>query len=47
MRWLADLLAAERAAGRRVLAGFDFPFGYPRGFAAALTGRAEALALWA
>jgi hypothetical protein len=30
---LADLLAAERRAGRRVLAGFDFPFGYAEGFA--------------
>jgi precorrin-8X/cobalt-precorrin-8 methylmutase len=30
---LADLLAAERLAGRRVLAGFDFPFGYAEGFA--------------
>lgn len=28
---LGDWLAAEAAAGRRVLAGFDFPFGYPRG----------------
>ena len=44
--WLCDLLAAERAAGRRVLAGFDFPFGYPRGFAAALTGRPDPFALW-
>jgi molybdopterin molybdotransferase len=44
--WLGDLLAAERAAGRRVLVGFDFPFGYPRGFAAALTGRPDPFALW-
>ncbi|SFE83706.1 molybdopterin-binding protein [Roseivivax sediminis] len=43
---LAELFAAEREAGRRVLAGFDFPFGYPRGFAAAVTGRADPLALW-
>ena len=44
---LARRLPCRRAAaGRRVLAGFDFPFGYPRGFAAALTGRAEALAVW-
>lgn len=43
---IADLLAAELAAGRRVLAGFDFPFGWPRGLAAGLTGRAEGLALW-
>ena len=41
LAWLADHLADERAAGRRVLAGFDFPFGYPRGFAAALTGQLD------
>ncbi|SLN52966.1 Molybdopterin molybdenumtransferase [Roseivivax jejudonensis] len=45
--WLAETVAAERAAGRRVLAGFDFPFGYPAGFAAAVTGRPDPLALWA
>ncbi|WP_371039078.1 molybdopterin guanine dinucleotide synthesis [Rhodosalinus sp. FB01] len=44
--WLTTRIAAERAAGWRVLAGFDFPFGYPAGFAAALTGRADALAVW-
>lgn len=44
--WLAAFVAEERAGGRRVLAGFDFPFGYPQGFAARLTGRAEALAVW-
>ncbi|MGC1504163.1 MAG: gephyrin-like molybdotransferase Glp [Sulfitobacter sp.] len=44
--WLAGLFAAEQAAGRRVLAGFDFPFGYPGGFAKALTGSAEPLAVW-
>lgn len=43
---LADLLAAEVAAGRRALAGFDFPFGWPQGFAARVAGRPEALALW-
>ncbi len=40
------LLDAEQAAGRRVLAGFDFPFGYPTGFAARLTGQATAAAVW-
>ena len=35
---LTALLEVEAAAGRRVLAGFDFPFGYPQGFAAQLTG---------
>ena len=34
------------SAGRRVLAGFDFPFGYPAGVAAQLTGCASAFALW-
>ena len=43
---LAQLFAAEAAAGRRVLAGFDFPFGYPAGFAATLTGQADPLVLW-
>jgi precorrin-8X/cobalt-precorrin-8 methylmutase len=33
---LADWLAAAQQAGRRVLLGFDFPFGYPAGFAARL-----------
>ncbi len=44
--WLALRLGAERARGRRVLAGFDFPFGYPAGFAARLVGRPDPLALW-
>ncbi|TCP44485.1 hypothetical protein [Rhodovulum marinum] len=42
---LSALLEAERAAGRRVLAGFDFAFGYPAGFARALTGVARAAAV--
>ena len=44
--WLADLFLAEQAVGHRVLAGFDFPFGYPAGFAKALTGQADPIALW-
>ena len=44
--WITDFLDSERAAGRRVLAGFDFPFGYPQGFAQALTGKPSPLALW-
>ena len=43
---LARLLADELDAGRRVLVGFDFPFGYPMGVAQHLTGKARALALW-
>ena len=33
---LADWLAGPMAQGKRVLIGFDFPFGYPAGFAARL-----------
>ncbi|WP_328823134.1 molybdopterin-binding protein [Sulfitobacter sediminilitoris] len=44
--WLTNLLSQERAAGRRVLAGFDFPFGYPAGFARALTGSDNPIDLW-
>lgn len=43
---LRETLLQERAARRRVLVGFDFPFGYPRGVAQRLTGKASALALW-
>ncbi|SFR33108.1 molybdopterin-binding protein [Litoreibacter janthinus] len=42
--WLSARLEAE--AGRRVCIGFDFPFGYPEGFAKHLTGTDDALALW-
>ncbi|MBF9030755.1 molybdopterin molybdenumtransferase MoeA [Rhodobacterales bacterium HKCCE3408] len=44
--WLISLFEAEIAAGRRVLAGFDFPFAYPRGFARAVTGSDDPLGLW-
>lgn len=44
--WLTDAFEAEQAAGRRVLAGFDFPFGYPAGIAAHVTGRTDPFALW-
>ena len=43
---LGRLIASELDAGRRVLVGFDFPFGYPKGVAEHLTGEASALALW-
>ena len=43
--FLTDLVRTERAAGRRVLMGFDFPFGYPRGFGEALTGSTDPLAV--
>ncbi len=44
--WLADLVETELTAGRRLCLGFDFPFGYPAGFAGALTGTADPFALW-
>ncbi|SOH94077.1 molybdopterin molybdotransferase [Monaibacterium marinum] len=44
---VAQMVAQDRAAGRRVLIGFDFAFGWPDGFAAAITGQAGALAVWA
>jgi hypothetical protein len=43
---LAAMVEAALAAGERLLIGADFPFGWPRGLAPALTGRARALALW-
>jgi len=43
---LTDLIETERAAGRRLLIGFDFPFGYPKGFARALTGHNDPLRVW-
>ncbi|QYX55828.1 molybdopterin guanine dinucleotide synthesis [Roseovarius sp. SCSIO 43702] len=43
---LAGLITAERAAGRRLLLGFDFPFGYPAGLARALTGSDDPFAVW-
>lgn len=42
-----DALVAEALEARaRLLIGADFAFGYPAGFAAVLTGRPEALAVW-
>lgn len=43
---IAGLIEREGAAGRRLLIGFDFPFGYPKGFAERVVGRADPLALW-
>ncbi|ROU02809.1 molybdopterin guanine dinucleotide synthesis [Histidinibacterium lentulum] len=44
--WLLARIEETLARGRRLLIGFDFPFGYPSGFAAAITGRPDPLALW-
>ena len=43
---LTRLLDLEAAEGRRVLLGFDFPMGYPAGFAARLTGSADPRGVW-
>ncbi|WP_366141179.1 hypothetical protein [uncultured Tateyamaria sp.] len=43
---IAALIDAEQAAGRRLLASFDFPFGYPKGLAKHITGHDDPFALW-
>ncbi|MBI1170493.1 molybdopterin guanine dinucleotide synthesis [bacterium] len=40
------LIDEAHAAGQSLLVGFDFPMGYPDGFAARLTGEASARAVW-
>lgn len=44
---IVTLIETARADELRLLVGFDFAMGYPAGFAARLTGRAEAPAVWA
>ena len=48
-RAAAEGFLAEQISGAqgRLLIGFDFPMGYPAGFAARLTGHAQARAVWA
>ena len=46
MEYIETLLRIATATGRRLLCGFDFPFGYPAGTALALTGRAGWEAVW-
>lgn len=43
---IAALIGEHRATGRRLLLGFDFPMGLPAGFAARLTGCAQAPEVW-
>lgn len=43
---LAGILDGEAEAKRRVLVGFDFPMGYPKGFAKRLTGQNNAPSIW-
>ncbi len=40
------LIDGAISAGQTLLLGFDFPMGYPDGFAARLTGQAGARAVW-
>ncbi len=46
MAYIRAFLSEERAEGRRVLVGFDFPFGLPSGAASAISGSADPLDLW-
>lgn len=45
-RSIAEVIGEETAAGRRLLCAFDFPFGYPQGFAQKVTGSDDPFALW-
>jgi hypothetical protein len=44
---LSAAIAAAKTSGTSLLIGFDFPMGYPAGFAEALTGQTSAAAVWA
>ena len=43
---LSEMIEVHIAQGRRIMIGFDFPFGYPKGFAERVVGRPDPLALW-
>lgn len=45
--WLRDAIKAALRDQKRLLLGFDFPFGYPFGFARAVSGADDPFALWA
>ncbi|MDE4174801.1 molybdopterin guanine dinucleotide synthesis [Phaeobacter sp. PT47_59] len=44
--WLCDRIETALHLNERLCLGFDFPFAYPAGFAKALTGQTDPLALW-
>lgn len=44
--WIMVLIEGERIAGRRILLGFDFAFGYPAGATERITGSPDPLAYW-
>jgi precorrin-8X/cobalt-precorrin-8 methylmutase len=43
---ITDVLLRARARGERIMAGFDFVFGYPAGAAKAIAGKPTWQALW-
>lgn len=43
---LVEIFEDARRRGQRILAGFDFPLGYPQGAARQIAGAPEAFALW-
>ncbi len=47
LQWLARQIETALDARKRLFIGFDFPFGYPKGFARRITGQDDPLALWA
>jgi precorrin-8X/cobalt-precorrin-8 methylmutase len=47
MEIVTHLVATEADLGNRVLAGFDFPFGYPAGVAKYITGGSNWKSIWA
>ena len=44
--WLTETLSEETKHHRRVFVGFDFAFGFPRGFVPAVTGSEDPLSMW-
>jgi precorrin-8X/cobalt-precorrin-8 methylmutase len=46
MKRIEDVLSHGLAEGRRILCGFDFGFGYPKGFAQELTGTPSWRGVW-
>lgn len=46
MTFVMDRISDARASQQRVLVGFDFAFGYPKGFAEAWTGSRDPFSVW-
>ncbi|NNE80793.1 MAG: molybdopterin guanine dinucleotide synthesis [Silicimonas sp.] len=44
--WLIDVIQDALNHDERLFIGFDFPFGYPVGFAKSVTGRDDPFAIW-